>query len=82
MPAGLIPKRALTWADGDNILFAVHENKADAVWTIAVDGKHPAKVIELPGRVVSTIKMSPGSKRLGIVTAHPISDVVLINEVN
>jgi DNA-binding winged helix-turn-helix (wHTH) protein len=79
--ANLVPSRSLAWTpDQRDIYFTVHDAKADAIWEVALDGGASVKVFELPGRFLATISISPGGKRLGVVTAHPVSDAVLIED--
>jgi len=66
LPAGIVPRRGLSWApDDQHLFFLVRGDKSDEIWRCGLDGSPPVKVVEVLGHQVATVLTSPGGKRLG-----------------
>jgi DNA-binding winged helix-turn-helix (wHTH) protein/Tol biopolymer transport system component len=81
VPPTLQTMRSLTFAPDDkSVLVMVRGEGADSIYTLPLDGSGATKQIEFRGAHLSTLMVSPGGKYLGVVTAKPVSDAVLLQE--
>jgi DNA-binding winged helix-turn-helix (wHTH) protein/Tol biopolymer transport system component len=79
IPAHLKASRSISFSPDDRHIFLVSRgNTADSIYDLPLDGPAPVKQIEFRGARVAAVAVSPGGKRLGVVTVKPVSDVVLL----
>jgi DNA-binding winged helix-turn-helix (wHTH) protein/Tol biopolymer transport system component len=79
VPAQLKASRSISFSPDDRHIFLVSRgNTADSIYDLPLNGSAPVKQIEFRGARVAAVAVSPGGKRLGIVTVKPVSDVVLL----
>ena len=79
MPATVRAMRSLTFApDDQSVFFIARAETSESIYSLPLNGSAATKQIEFRGAHLSTLMVSPGGKYLGVVTAKPISDAVLL----
>ena len=68
-------------ADSKSIFYTTRKGASTTIWRQPVDGSLAVKFKVLEGKAIYWLRSSPDGKRLGLLTAKPTSEAVLIRDV-